>query len=697
MLRRTLLIAMVSALVLLSNPAHVSSQDGSSLLVTSISADNFPEVELAIRVVDANRRALGGLTREQFTLYENGVPVEDFQVEERDDSPMVVIFVIDLGRYSNYDNFGQDTIRAALSALVDGGTFRDGQDMVEIRARIHNTGAEETAILLPATQSAIEFTGFVSTMSLDRGFGSTQALVGVEEAIERMGELAQPGQASTAIVLLTPVVDTLRSVEAVEYARGVAAAAVEQSIPVYALHSHLGGEFTEPLETVANGSGGEYLRLLQGVDQSDELARLYSRIAAQRTSYAATYRTTSGAAGPREVVVAYEGPAGQASGTATYEVMLQPPTVSVVEPAGSGALELSIEQAVDGEQTVITASIPVVAELGSWADGHPRGIVEVELVVNGRSAEQVTPTPGATQFTFSWDIPPVEPGDPTPVTFVVRVRDELGLTAESPQVTLNVSVTEVQQPGFFDACLADPLSFPCSVVFVLPVILVVGLLAAVLVVVIGRQSRARQASAVPGGGSFFETLVAADEVTRAHGLQAKGPEAGGPQPLATLCVIEGPADMKGRVFPIQSEMTKIGRNPDMTDITFYSEERSSVSSLHCTLQVFRGMFFLTDNNSRNGTSVNGQPLIPGRPCTLGDGDRIVLGDLALKGVELAFTLGGMLDTQTPGATLLEVPGGEPEPAGPAATLLELGYGDRTILEAGDPDEHGEGPGNGRAV
>ena len=107
--------------------------------------------------------------------------------------------------------------------------------------------------------------------------------------------------------------------------------------------------------------------------------------------------------------------------------------------------------------------------------------------------------------------------------------------------------------------------------------------------------------------------------------------------LATLTVLEGPSGLIGEVFRINSPTTAIGRNPSQVDIVFYADEESSVSRLHCTIQLDDdNTFKITDNNSSAGTRLNGRQIHPDVPVVLDDGDEIVLGALAQRGVKLQF-------------------------------------------------------------
>jgi pSer/pThr/pTyr-binding forkhead associated (FHA) protein len=110
------------------------------------------------------------------------------------------------------------------------------------------------------------------------------------------------------------------------------------------------------------------------------------------------------------------------------------------------------------------------------------------------------------------------------------------------------------------------------------------------------------------------------------------------QVLATLTVLEGPKGLMGEAINIVKSTTAIGRHPQTTDITFYSDVESSVSRVHCTIQKDGETFKLTDNGSSAGTRLNGRALPPNDPVLLADSDEIVLGDLGRRGVKMRFNL-----------------------------------------------------------
>jgi pSer/pThr/pTyr-binding forkhead associated (FHA) protein len=120
--------------------------------------------------------------------------------------------------------------------------------------------------------------------------------------------------------------------------------------------------------------------------------------------------------------------------------------------------------------------------------------------------------------------------------------------------------------------------------------------------------------------------------------------------LATLQIIEGPKGLLGEPVNLTKPTTVIGRHPQRADITFYPDEESSVSRVHCTIQLDGATYKITDNSSTSGTRVNGERLAPNDPRVLHDGDEIVLGDLAKRGIKARFNIISAPGGQKYGAT-----------------------------------------------
>ena len=84
---------------------------------------------------------------------------------------------------------------------------------------------------------------------------------------------------------------------------------------------------------------------------------------------------------------------------------------------------------------------------------------------------------------------------------------------------------------------------------------------------------------------------------------------------------------RGRTFELTKEEMTIGR-VDQRDICI---KDPTVSTNHCTIFIRNGMFIVVDNNSTNGTRINGTPIEPGVETELNNTDVLQVG-----GIELLF-------------------------------------------------------------
>jgi pSer/pThr/pTyr-binding forkhead associated (FHA) protein len=472
-------------------------------------------------------------------------------------------------------------------------------------------------------------------------------------------------------VLITPFIDSLVVGDAVDVAREVGRAAHEQMVTVYTLHTHLQGQLPDPLQTLASESGGRYLLLKPDQDQRQDLDGIYGDMMRGRAYYALSYESPVLEAGEHTVAVVPRGLGPDAAPeVGTYnapEIAVEPPTVSITGPAQGETIDVTVEQPEDGPPVVVPDTLTVDAQV-QWPGGEPRTIETAELIADGEVVFTTSVPSGSDTFGLTWEVPfpsaeEGEEGIPPAEshTLQVRVVDEEGTVAESAPVTVNLVVAqpagEEAGEGFIAGCLANPFQGACIAVVVLPPVLIVGLLLVGGVVLLIRRRGKREVDAPPpaaweqpasargaGLGDAERTVLEWDEAK---------PSAG-PQPFAMLRVLDGPPGRIGEVIDVQSEVTTFGRSPEAADVAFYAGERASISALHCTLQMFRGRFFITDNSSTNGTFVDGEELLPGQPYELRDGAEIVLGQTELKGVRMRFDLGNVPDAgPMGGATRVE--------------------------------------------
>lgn len=616
-MKRTLKAAAV-ALVLLCIALPAAAQTGQTYFITNVDSSAFPQVDFSLRAIDLNNKVVTGLNASNTAVYENGQQAQSTEITPHADGPITYIFVIDQGRLANYTNFGLNNIRSALTTLVSGGYFNDGQDTVLVLGR-QNVSSDQTVELLPATQAGSDLTTWAANFNFARGSGSTKGLLGVEDAITQAGELVPiPGSQTTAIIYVTRYIEDPTQTVAETAAQNTAALARSNFISVFALQTDPNQLRSSALQILAEASNGSYAGI-RGSTYLSAVTAMYEAIDAQRTYYTVSFRSPVADSGERQVTInTPERPSQGVIGL--YDIQLQPLAISIVEPVAGSNVRSEPAYGPDGETLVFESTRTGVTAEISWPDGFPRTIESAELLVNGNLEDSIDLSGDEDRLQFSWDLSDITDVGLNSVEVEVRATDELGLPG-SGKALVNVEVILPPTP--------EPEGLQITPTFFLvgtPLLCVLGVLTAGVVggaiYLIRRRSGAGQ--------------MAQAEAPEEIGATVIGPEAMGGLALGTLTVIEGPKGLIDEPLKIISAKTTMGRHPSLTNLSFYADEPSSVSRIHCTIELTDSGFQLTDNNSSAGTRLNGRKMQPDTPVDLADGDEIVMGDLARRGVKLRF-------------------------------------------------------------
>ena len=664
MLKRRLdAIVLLSAMVLAAALPAAAQEAPPLFYVGKVDSANFPEVVLHFWAFEDGFNPVPGLSSSAVTVYEGDTPMDVSSMEERSDGTVRLAYLFDLGQYANFRSFGYGVVRRALSYPVDEGLFKEGNDSYQVLARASDGSFDRTIELLEPTSNAVEILSFVNSFAPTPGDGPTEILRAVEEFLQERAEAASSEWLPTALLVFTHIVEKPGGQEAADEAKRIGQAALEANVPIYVFQTSQSNENAFPLQIVAHESGGAYLRLDRLADQRADLGRIYEAITAARTYYEATYRSQSGAAGPRLVSVAPSGaPPGLTGSSGSYEVDLQPPTIRLDSPVTGDTFSFEVDTDSEGVQAFTPESVPFAVTVDAWPDGYPRLVASAEVLAGDEVVGSASGPFPDSPITFLWDLGPFESLETVTLPLRVRLTDEVGLQAETAPAEVELSFRE--GGGFPLSCFSSPFSLGCIVLFTLPPLLCVG-----LVVILGGGG-VLLARGKPRPSAAGRTL---DEAPHTIVAGAGAAEA---ESLAQLNVVIGPPDLVGRDLPIEEYDTRFGRDPSKTDVTFYPGQATSISSLHCILRLSIGRFYLIDNHSTNGTRVNGQRLIADQPHELHDGDEIDLGDLSLQGVRLRFTQGA----------------GASGKAGLGETLIESREGGETAVEPpGDPGATPPGP------
>jgi hypothetical protein len=609
---------LVALLIAIITAAGVAAQTGTSFFVTNVDASGFPDVQFNMRAVQIGNKVDGSLNANDITVYENGQEAQNVQVTPNEDGAITYIIVIDQGRATNFNSFGITNMKQAISTLVNGGYFKDGVDSVTVMTR-QNIDSDQTVTVLPTTQSSSALTTWAGSFGFDRSRGSTKGLSAVDDAVSALGDqIVEPGSQTAVILFFTRYIEEPSRTVAAATATNIANKANQQVASIYVFQTDPSQYQRDSLQLLAAGSGGIYTPLNRNSVLS-QVSSVYQIIDSQRAYYSVSFRSALGDSGQREITInSATRPSGGSVGT--YQVSPAPPTVQITDPTANSTIRREASLQGDSATPVYDTNRRQVTATVSWPDGFPRNLTSAQLFVNGALEDSADLTSGSSSLNFNWDLSSMTDAGITPVTLRVSVTDELGLSAEGDS---SVDVAVAPPPTPEGGILT---SVPTAAKIGIPLLCFLGLLVLVIAVAAFFLIRGRSK------GSADDSAEPEDQAMRTM-FQPEVPQLA----LATLTVLEGPSGMIGERLKITTLKVSIGRDPSQSDVSFYSDAESSVSRLHCTIELNDdNAFRLTDKSSSAGTRLNGRRIQAESPVVLADADEIVLGDLAQRGVKLQF-------------------------------------------------------------
>jgi hypothetical protein len=367
------------------------------------------------------------------------------------------------------------------------------------------------------------------------------------------------------------------------------------------------------LQELANLGGGIYSQYNSNLVTDS----LYQSMGLWRNQYLITYRSTSNSVGNRQVVITTLSNNIQTTGT--YEISLQPASVIIQDPVASSVL-IRRPSTTNQSQSDTETDVSQVKVNIQWPDGHPRNITSVQLLAGNQSVGTLTnPSLDSTgQLEIPWDLRAFTKLGQNPISLQVQVTDEIGITGSSSSIPLIVLVQS-------NVCNGLP-NFLCpAITFISPyanyLAMLIALIALILVIVFRKKI-------VSVGGNIIEKGITVIENT-IHYKKSN--------PKAYLEVLEGYSERTR--FEIYGN-TPIGRDHSVTELTFQERDKNSaISKLHCTiLDDDDGTFSIRDEDSSNGTNLNGKTLEVLVPEALHEGDIIELGQVERGGIKFRFSL-----------------------------------------------------------
>jgi hypothetical protein len=594
-------------------PARVWAQDGiGSLIITTIDSSNFPSIQLQVLARDASGNVLQELGRDSLTIQENGNSQSILSVEPVDAGFRLVI-VLDPGDGSmNTGVTLTDLHRTALEDIrifaIERPWMLSGVDEVTFMVQegestnivVKNTSNPD--VLLHDVESYIPPVG-AAKLSPEQGDFTRAALFAALKEL-RLSRSGSQDRAE-AIILYTP---GMRA-DLVD----VAEEAISLDIPIHIVlaRPNMPTYWSEPLKPLAEVTGGTFIATQE---QSDPEV-IFEILSHQRIQHLITYETTLGTSGNREVIL---GATGGSTATTEYTIDLLAPNIKIVSPTEETITRKALpddDNPVLAEPTFIT----VTAEV-EWVDDIPRPVSQARLLVDGISVAEGQMTDDRIQI--SWDLRSYGSEVTTLIPLQVEIVDAFGFQVRSSPHTIAIRFTPSEEDAE-SLNKESPVIRNDILLYALGgfALLSVGLS---LFLIFSRPRFAPMLQEARVGLADFVERVTGKRtamVVRAY-----------------LVPEEGFKKKPTKSYELFGT-TAIGRSKRHADLLLHvGEEDSPISRLHCTILDEDDHFTIRDEDSSNGTYVNGKKLTPLEAIELKDGDIIEFAPLERGGLSFKFEI-----------------------------------------------------------
>jgi len=597
-------VACLAGLALPVTPVEAQGEVA-SLLITDVDSRAFPAVTLHAVARDSGGQPVALASLANLSLKEDGA---EFSIESIQPAEvgLRVAFLVDSGDGRTNTGVGLATVWNQARDYIE--EFTKGQPWMR-------AGVDQVTVIVQEGPSSFLIVPMTSdTSAVDTGLSAYRAPRDADLPLPRTSGANTQAALQQALDELefTPGGEGMYNVIVLFTAgmRGhldeVAARAATAGVPVHVVlvRDRESRTWAEAIQPLADATLGSFWGLYGDLD----LTPLFEEISGWRQQTALTYNSTSVSTSPRHVLLALTSGANVFEDEASYSVTPLPPQLTIISPLPGEIIVRGDPEIPTSAQSAEPQYVLVTAEV-FWPDGFPRR-VQAQLVVDGLAVGEAEIIEG--QLVATWDVRDYRSRQGKSAVLELDVTDELGLRTVSRPIT--VSVEYVGRSGFV---IADTLA--------------IGLVLVLAVVAAGAFILVRR------GGPFLPSLRQArqdvvDFVERVTGRRTSHVA------RAFLVPVEGMERSALKAYEIYGT-TAIGRSRRHADLLFHiSDEDSPISRLHCTVLDEDDHFALRDEDSANGTYVNGEKLEPLIPRALQDGDLIDVAQVERGGIRFIFQL-----------------------------------------------------------
>jgi hypothetical protein len=325
---------------------------------------------------------------------------------------------------------------------------------------------------------------------------------------------------------------------------------------------------------IAEASRGHYEEVKDRLKSDSSLLddTVFTKLSDMRGSYVVTYRSQNSDSGKRDVNISFNyASTSMVSQGSAYSVDLSAPKVTLISPVEGSDILRTATKFIDPKFLYDKDVVPIEFNI-EWPDGFERIPSKIRVIGVTSSGEQTIQEIAETEFTrsnysLSWNVDNLTKEGANPFGIRVEVIDELGL--QSITTPSNFTVT-----NFVPDAVAKQTTEEIKQNLKLTqyfVYFLAGLIALLIALAIIFRKKIKQAFSATGKiGMAIETV----RKTLVGGTGRRK------NPIARLEVVRPTVEVKS----IFTESVKLGRDPNVSDYTFYSlNSDCSVSGEHAIL------------------------------------------------------------------------------------------------------------------
>jgi pSer/pThr/pTyr-binding forkhead associated (FHA) protein/Mg-chelatase subunit ChlD len=587
-------------------------------------ATEFPQIAVQFRPLDREGVPVAGLAIDGFSLTENSVEMTIESLSELPDANgMRVHFVIDAGASLNRTRW--PNARQVILSFVESDAWMNvALDEVAVTAFEANSGRRP---IIDYSNDPDAIRRAMNEYSPPGGTAFTAPLPTVNEILEELA--LKTDNKPQFIVFITAAIENQQGNDAL-LERGI-----ELDIPIHTVF--IGSNSPSYLSELSNQTGGMYVNY----QNANSMNNVYNDMILARRLYELSYRSTISTSGTRQITIA----SGPTTGNGSYDIEVNQPRILITTPnSGDVITRQSPPSTVVEDLGSLTPTTQAVVATVVFPDEHLRRLRRVTLLVDGQEKDEVlNPNPNQ-NIELTWNLRDIQSPGINAFTLQVEVEDELGLVSTSPDVSFSVNVvvppsvqatleilsTKVAETPVFptatpykcigpDATCTGEQIIVENIPSVISITIAIFALAFAIIVYVNRDKAPVQA--------VRNTVI--NVVTR---LTKRYKQA---EPRAYLVVLEGDTNV-GKTLEIFGNTT-VGRSRQDAELLFQqADDNSPISRRHCSILDEEDHFMIRDEDSANGTYLNGTRLRALDPTELHDGDEIELARVERGGVRLLF-------------------------------------------------------------